>query len=142
MTFAAYWSRASLRRRWQGLVGIVLLLGLIGGLSLFTLAGARRTQSAYPRFLRSTNPSTMAVVVGELASGGQAALEENAQLPDVVQARAYFAFNVAEWVDVSGASVTRGGSFADDDVASLSSLSLRAVSGADVTVGFRCAKDD
>ena len=99
MTLAAYWFRASLRRRWRGLAGIVVLLGLIGGLSLFALAGARRTQSAYPRFLRSTNPSTMAVVVGDLAGGGREALELNARLPEVVQAKAYFAFNVAPWVD-------------------------------------------
>ncbi len=30
----------------------MLLLGITGGLSFFALAGARRTQSAYPRFLR------------------------------------------------------------------------------------------
>lgn len=103
MTFAAYWSRASLRRRWRGLAGIALLLGLVGGLSLFAIAGARRTQSAYPRFLRSTNPSTMAVVIGGLAGDGRAegydAMEQIAHLPQVVQARAYVAFYVAPWVD-------------------------------------------
>jgi serine/threonine-protein kinase len=50
--------------------------------------------------------------------------------------------NVAEWVDLSGESVTRGGSFADDELASVSSLGLRATAGSSVTVGFRCAKDD
>ncbi|MEY2457280.1 MAG: hypothetical protein QOK06_2374, partial [Acidimicrobiaceae bacterium] len=37
MGFAAYWFRASFRRRWRGLAGIALLLGLVGGLSLFAL---------------------------------------------------------------------------------------------------------
>lgn len=99
MTFAAYWSRASLRRRWRGLAGIVLLLGLIGGLSLLSVAGARRTQSAYPRFLRSANPSTMSVDVGGLTFGGYEEMAAIAQLPEVVRARAYAAFYVAPWVD-------------------------------------------
>jgi hypothetical protein len=96
MTLAAYWWRASTRRRWRALVGIALLLGIIGGLALFAIAGARRTQSAYPRFLRSTNPSTMAVDIG-----GQATelMDRIAQFPQVTQARAYTAFYVAPFVD-------------------------------------------
>jgi hypothetical protein len=89
----------SLRRNWRALAGIALLLGLIGGLSLFALAGARRTQSAYPRFLGSTNPSTMVVDVGGLDASGYEALDAIAHLPQVVQARAYAAFFVAPWVD-------------------------------------------
>jgi MacB-like periplasmic core domain/FtsX-like permease family len=99
MTFAAFWTRASLRRSWRTLAGITLLFGLIGGLSLFSIAGARRTQSAYPRFLRSTNPSTMAVDVGGLDPDGYKALDVIAHLPQVVQARAYAGFYVAPWVD-------------------------------------------
>ena len=98
MGFSAYWTRASGRRRWPALVGIALLLGLTGGLSMFAIAGARRTQSAYPRFLRSTNPSTMVVDVGGLDTGGHAALDAIAHLPHVQQARAYAAFYVAPWV--------------------------------------------
>jgi hypothetical protein len=105
MGFAAYWSRASFRRRWRGLAGIALLLGLVGGLSLFALAGARRTQSAYPRFLRSTNPSTMAVVVGGMSGDGRAqaydALDQIAHLPQVVSARAYVSFYAAPWINGS-----------------------------------------
>jgi hypothetical protein len=99
VTFATSWFRASFRRSWRPLAGIALLLGLTGGLSLFALAGARRTQSAYPRFLRSTNPSTMVVDVGGLNQGGYEALDIIAHLPQVVQARAYAAFYVAPWVD-------------------------------------------
>lgn len=89
----------SLRHRWRGLIGISVLLGLVGGLSLLTLAGARRTQSAYPRFLRSTNPSTMAVVVGGLDPEGLALLDSVAQLPQVAEARAYVSFDMAFMVD-------------------------------------------
>ena len=97
--FVWSWSRASLRRNWAALAGIALLLGLIGGLSLFAAAGARRTQSAYPRFLRSTNPSTMAVDVGGLDASGYANLAAIAALPQVAQARAYTGFYVAAIVD-------------------------------------------
>ncbi len=95
--FAWSWARASSRRSWTGLLGISLLLGLIGGLSLFATAGARRTQSAYPRFLRSTNPSTMVVDVGGVDQDGGAALTAIAKLPQVTQARAYAGFYVAPW---------------------------------------------
>jgi hypothetical protein len=99
LDFAKYWSRASFKRSWRALLGIALLLGLIGGLSLFAIAGARRTQSAYPRFLRATNPSTMVVDVGGLDASGHATLDAIAHLPQVTQARAYAAFYVAPWVD-------------------------------------------
>lgn len=99
MGFARYWTRASFTRSWRTLLAVALLLGLIGGLSLFAIAGARRTQSAYPRFLRSTNPSTMVVDVGGLNAEGYAALDAIAHLPQVAQARSYVAFYVAPWVD-------------------------------------------
>ena len=53
--------RATFHRRWGGLVAIALLIGLLGGLAMGAVAGARRTQSAYPAFLRSTNPSDLVV---------------------------------------------------------------------------------
>lgn len=65
VAFSSYWYRATFRNRWRGYLGVVLLLGITGGLSLFALAGARRTQSAYPRFLRDGHASTMAVDTGE-----------------------------------------------------------------------------
>ena len=95
MSFAAYWWRASTRRRWRALVGVTLLLGIIGGLSLFAIAGARRTQSAYPRFLRSTNPSTMAVNMGDLTPESREAMAKISRLPQVVQVRPYTSFYTA-----------------------------------------------
>ena len=62
----AYYAGTTLRQRWRGYVGVALLLGLTGGLSLFAIAGARRTQSSYPRFLRSANASTLSLTFGGL----------------------------------------------------------------------------
>ena len=90
--FAAYWFRATLRSRWRGYVGIVVLLGITGGLSLFALAGARRTQSAYPRFLRDANVSTMAVDTGQYDPETVATI---ASLPEVERSRVYVAPLVA-----------------------------------------------
>ena len=44
-------ARAELRQRWRALVSISILTGLFGALVLATLAGARRTEQAYPAFL-------------------------------------------------------------------------------------------
>jgi hypothetical protein len=98
MAFLGFWSRISLRRRWRAVVGLALLLGLVGGLSLFAVAGARRTQSAYPRFLASRHPSDLVVDVGGLVgSDGYQALAAIAALPEVAEARAYAAFYTARW---------------------------------------------
>ena len=56
-----YRFRATFRRRWPGLLAIVLLFGLVGGLAMGSIAGARRTQSSFPTFLASTNPSNLSV---------------------------------------------------------------------------------
>ena len=54
-------SRATFGRRWSGYLALVLLIGLLGGLALGVAAGARRTQSSYPAFLKSTNPSDLSM---------------------------------------------------------------------------------
>ncbi len=70
---------------------MAVLLGLTCGLSLSSIAGARRTQSAYPRFLRSAKASTMSVTDGIFDPSTDATV---ASFPDVVQARTYVSFNV------------------------------------------------
>ncbi len=95
MAFTAYWFRATLRSRWRGYLGIVVLLGITGGLSLFALAGARRTQSAYPRFLRDAHASTMAVDTGEYRRKTVAAI---ASFPEVARSSVYVATLVAHIV--------------------------------------------
>src|SRR5579862_7469242 len=55
---------ADVRRRWPALLSLALLLGLIGGVVLSAAAGARRTDTAYPRLLRQAN-ATQADIVPE-----------------------------------------------------------------------------
>jgi hypothetical protein len=56
-----YRARSTSRRHAGGLVTIVVLLGLLGGLALGALAAARRTQSSFAAFMRSTNPSDLVI---------------------------------------------------------------------------------
>ena len=61
--------RADVRRRWRALVSLALLLGLAGGVVLIAAAGARRTDTAYPRLLSWANASEVEVTPGEPRSG-------------------------------------------------------------------------
>ena len=54
--------RADLRVRWRAIAGLAVLLGLIGGVVLTAAAGARRTDTAYPRLLRWANAAQVDVV--------------------------------------------------------------------------------
>ena len=56
-------------RRWVGYLSVVLLIGLIGGIAMASIAAGRRTQSSYPTFLASTNPSDLTVSVYNTATG-------------------------------------------------------------------------
>ena len=61
---ATYRFRATLHSRWAGYLTIVVLVGLLGGVAMGSLAAARRTQSAFPTYLASTNPSNLALETG------------------------------------------------------------------------------
>jgi putative ABC transport system permease protein len=56
--------RAEVRGHWRAWLGLVVMLGLFGGAVIAAAAGARRTDSAYPRFLREHNAVTTGVPVG------------------------------------------------------------------------------
>ena len=58
---ARYRFRATFGRRWSAYLSLVLLIGLIGGLAMGALAAARRTESSFPTFLASTNPSNLSL---------------------------------------------------------------------------------
>ncbi len=95
-TVASYRFRATFRRRWPGLLAIVLLLGLVGGLAMGSISGARRTQSSFPTFLASTNPSNLRVgtALYNPALGFNTGYNANlvhtiAQLPRVKRAESY-----------------------------------------------------
>jgi putative ABC transport system permease protein len=73
--------RADIRRRWPTLLSLALLLGLIGGVVLTAAAGARRTDTAYPRLLQRANATQADIVPEETGfTGYYAAL---ARLPHI-----------------------------------------------------------
>src|SRR5580693_116520 len=53
--------RADVRRRWPALLSLAVLLGLIGGVVLTAAAGARRTDTAYPRLLQWGNATQLEI---------------------------------------------------------------------------------
>ena len=79
------------RRRIGGYLALAILIGLVGGLSLGAIAGARRTASSFPTYVASTNPSTLNEFAGldnptlGLTSGyDPTMLQTLAHLPHVV----------------------------------------------------------
>jgi hypothetical protein len=59
---AWYRFRTPFRRQWTSYLSVVLLIGSIGGVALASIAGARRTESSFPTYVASTNPSTVEVL--------------------------------------------------------------------------------
>src|SRR5690242_8042565 len=55
--------RPAVRGSWRQAVALALLTGLLGGVALGAVAGARRTASAYGRYLESINASDVFVNV-------------------------------------------------------------------------------
>jgi hypothetical protein len=56
---AGYRFRTGFARRWTGYLSLVVLVGLVGGVSMAAIAGARRTQSSFPTYLASTHPGDL-----------------------------------------------------------------------------------
>ena len=54
--------RADLRLQWRSLLGLAVLLGLIGGVVLTAAAGARRTDTAYPRLLQWADAAQVDII--------------------------------------------------------------------------------
>ena len=69
MTAALYWWRSHRSSTWRSLLAIVMVGGLLGAVALGALAGARRTASAYSRYLASTNASDALVNIPGLVPG-------------------------------------------------------------------------
>jgi hypothetical protein len=63
MRIAWYTARATWRSCWRTALAVALIGGLLGSVALAALAGARRTDSAYGRYLRSVNASDVMVDV-------------------------------------------------------------------------------
>ena len=54
-----YHFRANLHQRWPGYLSIVLLIGLVGGVAMVSIAGARRSQSTFGAYLAATRASNL-----------------------------------------------------------------------------------
>lgn len=88
--FAWYRLRATFRRRLTTYLSVILLIGLTGGLAMASVAAARRTQSSYPTFLQSTNPTTLTLAVFGASNGGKGGASiagKIERLPDVTDVR-------------------------------------------------------
>jgi hypothetical protein len=86
MRVAWYRYRATFASQLSGFLSIVLLIGLIGGVAMASVSAGRRTQSSYPTFIASTNPSnlTMAVFLAQGNAEPNASLKSAIErLPDV-----------------------------------------------------------
>ncbi len=97
---ASYRFRATFGRRWGGYVSLMLLIALVGGLSMASLAGARRTDSSFPIYVASTDPATTQFLTGfddpafGLTTGYSAKLnQEIARLPLVQQTAVSIGFD-------------------------------------------------
>jgi hypothetical protein len=84
---SAVWMRlrSELRIRWRSWLGLALLIGLVGAAAVAAAAGARRTETAYPRFVQAQNGY-------DLIAGGfpgridpERALAKMEALPEVAQ---------------------------------------------------------
>src|SRR5689334_1909094 len=61
------WTRADLRRRWRSWAVLGLLGGVTLGLAAAGVAGARRTESAVPRYERAADVADAGVLANSLA---------------------------------------------------------------------------
>jgi ABC-type antimicrobial peptide transport system permease subunit len=86
--------RTDLRNKWRALLSLALLLGLIGGVVLTAAAGARRTDTAYPRLLSWASASQANIVP---AADGYPAdyYAALAKLPQVAQLSTAVLYQVA-----------------------------------------------
>src|SRR5215470_5295061 len=90
MVASSYVARSNLRNRWRSSAGVAILLALTAGLSLFSLAGARRVQSAYPRYLRAARASTLTVAY--LGGANPKLQTQIAGFPEVARSQSLFGF--------------------------------------------------
>jgi len=76
---------SGLERRWRAWAAIALVIALTGGVVLMTAAGARRTDTSYARFLRTSRgaDALVAPFVSPDNPGAAGFYEAVGRLPDV-----------------------------------------------------------
>jgi hypothetical protein len=62
LRFTWYRFRGTFRRRWPGLLVVVVLVGLLGGVAMGAIAGARRTESSFPELMADTQSSDLTAI--------------------------------------------------------------------------------
>ena len=110
MAAAFYWWRAARGRSWRTALTVALIGGLLGAVALGALAGARRTASAYGRYLQSTDSSDVFV---DVPGPVLAAIPKIAGLPAVRPGQS------AAWLGLAANPVIHGrvdDSFLDDNL--------------------------
>ena len=65
-----YRFRVTFGRRWGGYLALILLVGLVGGLAMGSIAAARRTQSSFPAFIESVRPPDLQGPISFYQPGG------------------------------------------------------------------------
>jgi hypothetical protein len=100
ISVAWYRFRVTFGHRWGGYLSVVLLIGLVGGVAMGAVAGARRTQSSFPTFLASTNPSNLSLgtalynpEIGYNTGYNESLVQRIARLPDVDTVKSYAGLN-------------------------------------------------
>lgn len=84
-----YRGRIMFARDWGAYLTLVLLIGLIGGIAMGSIAAARRTQAAYPAFLAATSASDLTMSTYGITNGSSASsyspklARQIARLPEV-----------------------------------------------------------
>ncbi len=80
---------ADVRRRWRGVVILVLLVGIVGAITLSTIAGARRSDAALGRFIGYSRASSMELDVQDPTPAQLAAFRRVPGVADVAVLHAY-----------------------------------------------------
>src|SRR4051794_28991257 len=78
-------ARADLRRRFVGWLALALLVGLAGGAAIAVAAAARRTDTAYQRFLAAHTPSDVSITESNDFLTKAVDLDKVAALPEVAR---------------------------------------------------------
>ena len=103
---ALYRLRSAFGRRWGDYAALVLVVALVGGIAMASVAAGRRGQSSYPAFLASTNASDLTFSTYGL--GNSSATNYSPKLAAAI-ARLPEVKRVESWVGVFAVPLERDG---------------------------------